>query len=209
MPQPAEDIFVRNGRSGRTNSRSGRGENLSAGSYREQTEPARPRRGGGVRSPVLRVLPPRHRDHPVLATLAIARLVGPAQQGRAAIALVFPVVATIFTFEGFGSALVASQSPTRDDYRTAMTMSLITGLVLAILVAGAAETVGKAVFGVQTANLITLTSPTFVIASTTCVSRAQMMRICHVRRVRGSSQGRRLYRRRSYYTRTLCRLATL
>ena len=110
------------------------------------------------------------------STLAIARLVGPAQQGRAAIALVFPVVATIFTFEGFGSALVASQSPTRDDYRTAMTMSLITGLVLAILVAGGAETIGKAVFGVATANLITLTSPTFVIASTTCVSRAQLMR---------------------------------
>ncbi len=110
------------------------------------------------------------------STLAIARLVDPAAQGRAAVAMVFPIVASIFTFEGFGSALVSSKLPTRADSRTAMTMSLVAGFAFGGLIVLGAVTIGPSVVGRDTAHLIVLSSPSFAITATTCVSRAQMMR---------------------------------
>lgn len=112
----------------------------------------------------------------LLSVVGIARLVSPAQQGQAAVALVFPVIASILTFEGFGSALVQSRRPVLIDYRTAMSMSLICGMASTLIAIGAADTAGSSILGAQVAHLIVLASPTFLIASTTCVSRAQMMR---------------------------------
>jgi O-antigen/teichoic acid export membrane protein len=117
------------------------------------------------------------------SVIAIARLVSPTQQGHAAVGLVFPVIATILTFEGYGSALVAAEHPTADDYRTAMTMSIITGWVFGAAVFVTAETVARGIVGNETADLVAMTSPTFVIASTTCVSRSHMMRDLAFRRM--------------------------
>jgi O-antigen/teichoic acid export membrane protein len=110
------------------------------------------------------------------SVIALARLVVPAEMGHAAVALVFPALAVILTFEGFGAALVQRTSNTRAHLRTAMTLSLLTGLLLAMVVAGGAATIGRTILGAKTATLIEIVSPVFIIASTSCVSRAIMMR---------------------------------
>lgn len=117
------------------------------------------------------------------SVLALARLINPAQQGRAAVALVFPVIAAVFVFEGFGAVLVTGPEPSLADQRTAMTMSVVTGTLLSIATAAGAETVGRSWVGGQTADLIAITAPTFLIASTTCVSRARLARNLGFRRM--------------------------
>jgi PST family polysaccharide transporter len=118
-----------------------------------------------------------------LSIIPIARLVAPAQVGHAAIALVFPALASILTFEGTGTPLVQRKEVTRAHLRTAMTMSLAGGLAMGVLLAVAAATAGRSLFGSETANLVIVTAPCFLISATTCVSRAMMMRRLDFRRM--------------------------
>lgn len=111
-----------------------------------------------------------------LSVIAIARLVSPSQQGHAAVALVFPVLAYVLTFEGFGAALVQRKDASVEHDRTALTLSLLSGAALLGLLVLGAETVGRMAFGSETANLIILAGPTFLTGPVTVVSRARMMR---------------------------------
>lgn len=111
-----------------------------------------------------------------LATIAIARLLTPEEMGRAAVALVFPMIAVILTFEGFGAALVQRPSITPAHLRTSMAMSLSMGVLLTSALAGFALLWGESVFDDETAALLALVSPVFVIAGFSTNSRAQMQR---------------------------------
>src|ERR1700759_4446476 len=72
----------------------------------------------------------------VIATVALARLLAPAEFGRAAVALIFVPLAGILTFEGFASALVQREA-VEDTHRSpALLTSLVGGFVLSALAFG-------------------------------------------------------------------------
>jgi O-antigen/teichoic acid export membrane protein len=106
----------------------------------------------------------------------LARLVSPAEFGHAAVALIFVPLASILTFEGFASALVQRETIEESHRQVATLMSLLGGLILTLLVLGLTPIAWRPVFGAQTAGLIALISPVFLIASLGTVSRAMLWR---------------------------------
>lgn len=110
------------------------------------------------------------------AIVALARLVTPAAFGHGAIALIFVMLATILTFEGFSSALVQREEVTDADRSTAMLMSIVAGVILTAIVFGLSGPVWQPIFGAKTAFLIRLVSPTMFIASLGGVSRSMIWR---------------------------------
>lgn len=112
----------------------------------------------------------------VAALLALARLVPPAEMGRAAIALVLPIAAGILAFEGFGAALVQRESISDEHLRTSTALSLASGLALTAAVALLTLSFGPGIFGRRTAELIVLMSPIFTIASIGTNSRVKLQR---------------------------------
>jgi len=119
----------------------------------------------------------------VTSTVILARLISPAEFGHAAVALLFCLLAVILTFEGFASALV--QRPTVDErhLRVAVLMSLVGGTIVGAFVLITAPLVWRSVFGAETARLIALTAPCFVLASIGTVSRATLWRRLDFRRM--------------------------
>lgn len=109
------------------------------------------------------------------AAVALARMIAPAEFGHAAIALILVPLATILTFEAFGSALVQRRSIGRAHLEAATLASLVAGAVLTVVVGLAAPLVAP-VFGAETADLMRLASPLFAIAGASAVSRALLLR---------------------------------
>lgn len=110
------------------------------------------------------------------AIIIVARLISPSATGHAAVALVFPAIGVILTFEGFGAPLVQRKDASRDHLRTAMTLSVATGAAASAVVALGMLAIGADVFGAKTASLVLLVSPVFVLSSFGTVSRALLMR---------------------------------
>ena len=116
--------------------------------------------------------------------IALARLVSPAEFGRAAVALAFVPLAVILTFEGCASALVQRPKIEPAHVHGAMLLSLVRRR-------GAerrwrscsASTLGDAVFGDRTGELIELVAPVFMLASVGATSRALMWRRLDFRQV--------------------------
>src|SRR5262245_2895247 len=61
-------------------------------------------------------------------TVALARLVSPAEYGTAVVVLILPMLASILTFEGFGAFIVQARTCTRDHVGSAVLMSILSGL---------------------------------------------------------------------------------
>lgn len=112
----------------------------------------------------------------LIAAVVLARLVSPAEFGRAAVALILLPLGVILTFEGFASALVQRPSITRTDQRAAMLMCVVGGLVLSGFVLALVHPVWEPLFGHRTAGLIALMSPALAISSVGGVSRATLWR---------------------------------
>jgi O-antigen/teichoic acid export membrane protein len=119
----------------------------------------------------------------LVAMVVLARLIAPAEFGRAAVALIFLPLATILMFEGFASALVQRESIGREHLRSAMAMSLIGGTALSVLAAGLAPLVWQPLFGARTAQLMGLAAPVFLLAGIGGVSRALLWRGLDFRRM--------------------------
>ena len=109
------------------------------------------------------------------ATVALARLLTPAEFSHAAVALIFIPLATILTFEGFASALVQRAEIDEHHVRAAVSMSLIGGTALSAL-AAALTPLWSLLFGAQTGSMMLLMSPVFLMASIGGVSRALLWR---------------------------------
>lgn len=73
-----------------------------------------------------------------VVTVVLSRILSPGEYGLAAAAIVFPTLAEVLLYEGFGTTLVRRADATRRDAGVAMTLSLITGVVLCALVVGGA-----------------------------------------------------------------------
>lgn len=119
----------------------------------------------------------------LVAMVVLARLISPAEFGRAAVALIFLPLATILTFEGFASALVQRESIDRVHLQAAMGMGLIGGALLTGVAAGLVPLVWEPLFGARTAELMGLASPVFLLAAVGGVSRALLWRALDFRRM--------------------------
>jgi O-antigen/teichoic acid export membrane protein len=109
-------------------------------------------------------------------SIALARLVSPAEVGHAAVAVVFPMIAVILTFEGFGAALVQRKQVEERHFAAAAALSVATGVVLTVAVLALAGNLGVRLFGRETASLIRLVSPVFIVAGIGTVPRARLQR---------------------------------
>jgi O-antigen/teichoic acid export membrane protein len=117
------------------------------------------------------------------AAVALARLISPADFGRAAVAMIFITIGVMLTFEGFASALVQRPEVDDADRQTAMLMSIVGGCVLAVIIYALATPVWRPLFGARTAALIQLVSPSVLIAALGGVSRATVWRRLDFRKV--------------------------
>lgn len=119
----------------------------------------------------------------VAATVALARLVAPAQFGHAAIALLLPVLAVILTFEGFAAALVQRSEISHRHREVAVLLNLVGGAALTGIVLLMVPIVWRPIFGADTAKLIVLASPCFLVAGVGSVARATLWRQLNFRRI--------------------------
>ncbi|HUA75228.1 MAG TPA: oligosaccharide flippase family protein [Solirubrobacteraceae bacterium] len=117
----------------------------------------------------------------VIATVALARMLAPAEFGRAAVALIFVPLAGILTFEGFASALVQRES-VEDTHRSSASLtSLVGGLALSLLLFGLSRVLLGRIFGAETGRLVELMSPIFLLAAIGAVARATLWRALRFR----------------------------
>jgi len=119
----------------------------------------------------------------LVASIALARLISPAEFGRAAIALILVPLAAILTFEGFGSALVQRKRIGRAHIETAMLASVVAGFGMSALTYLLAPVVAAPLFGDATSELVQLASPLFLIAGISAVSRSILWRDLEFRAV--------------------------
>jgi O-antigen/teichoic acid export membrane protein len=117
------------------------------------------------------------------AAVVLARLIAPAEFGRAAVALIFVPLAGILMFEGFASALVQRPSYTEAHRRSAVFTSLVGGAALSAIAFALTGPLWTPLFGAPTGRLIALMSPIFVIAGVGTVSRAMLWRQLDFRRI--------------------------
>lgn len=122
-------------------------------------------------------------------TVVVARLVSPAQYGNAVIALIIPVLASILTYEGFGTPLVLRRSVQKADLEAATAVSMIIGLILSGLVLVAALTVVGPIFGRPLVPLFEMTAPVFLVYSVGVVPRAMLSRRLQWRLMNGADVG--------------------
>ena len=117
------------------------------------------------------------------AAVVLARLVSPAEFGRAAVAVVLVPMSVIFLFEGFGSALVQRKEITRRHLEAATLVSLVTGVLLTGLVLALAPVVSPPVFGPRVGSLMQISCIGSSLAGLATVSRAMLWRQLDFRRI--------------------------
>jgi lipopolysaccharide exporter len=108
--------------------------------------------------------------------VALARLIPPAEFGRAAVALILKALAIALVSESFGTVLVQRRTVTRAHLQSAVLLSIGAGTLLAAATMMLAVPVLSGAFGRQTAELIQLGAPMFVIAAVAVVPHALLQR---------------------------------
>jgi O-antigen/teichoic acid export membrane protein len=119
----------------------------------------------------------------LIAAIALARMITPAEFGHAAIALILVPLAAILTFEGFGSALVQREHVSHAHIETATLASVAAGALLTVIVYLAAPFVAEPIFGARTAELVQVASPLFFITGISAVPRSLLWRRLEFRAV--------------------------
>jgi O-antigen/teichoic acid export membrane protein len=117
------------------------------------------------------------------ATVALARLLTPAEFGIATVALVATTLATATGQQGLTAPLVQRRSIDEAHLRVAVLLSLVLGVLLAALVATVAEPAAEPLFGARIAELLPLTSPFFLLAGLAAVPQAVLERALEFRRL--------------------------
>ncbi|HEY4779772.1 MAG TPA: oligosaccharide flippase family protein [Solirubrobacterales bacterium] len=112
----------------------------------------------------------------LVAAVALARLISPADFGNAAVAMILLPLAVILTYEGFGSALVQRKLITDGHYEAATLTSVASGFALSLVTFLLAPVLAAPIFGDEVARLIQLASPAFALAGIGAVSRAHLLR---------------------------------
>ncbi len=108
--------------------------------------------------------------------VVLARLIPPAAFGIFAVVVIGQELARIVPSEGVGSAIVQRRTIVRAHLEGGVLMSLGIGAVLAAVVLVLAEIVVRPVFGDETARLMLLASPCFLLSSLGTVPTAVLRR---------------------------------
>jgi lipopolysaccharide exporter len=111
----------------------------------------------------------------LLSTAVLARLISPKQFGHAVVAIALIAVSQALVVEGFGTPLVQRREITRAHLESTMVLGLLGGLLLSVLAFGGAPLLTRPL-GAQTASLIRLASPCFLIISLAVVPQALAQR---------------------------------
>ncbi len=111
----------------------------------------------------------------LLSTVALARLISPSGFGHAVVAIAVIAVSQALVVEGFGTPLVQRREITRAHLESTMLLGLLGGALLSAFVFVLAPLLEGAL-GSQTASLIRLASPCFLIISLSVVPQALAQR---------------------------------
>ena len=114
--------------------------------------------------------------------VVLARLVTPAEFGRAAIALILVAVAAALTSGSLGAALVQRKELEEGHVRSALTVSLALGAALSVATYFVAPLLAG-VFDDETARLVRLISPIFLVSACGIVPHAALQRTLAFRRL--------------------------
>jgi O-antigen/teichoic acid export membrane protein len=119
----------------------------------------------------------------VSSTVALSRLVPPAEFGHAAVALGFAAIALGISWLGFGTPLIQMSTITREDIEVATFLSVTTGLALTASTALILSPYLIApVFGGREAYLLRIVSPIFALSGLATVPNALLQRRLAFRR---------------------------
>lgn len=119
----------------------------------------------------------------LVSTVVLARLISPAEFGRAAVAMIASAFALAITSQSFGAPLVQRKSLDREHVQSAFFMSLLLGASLAAVTLALAPALAKPVFGDATAGLVRLSAPLFLLAGLSVVPYALLQRRLDFRRL--------------------------
>jgi len=117
------------------------------------------------------------------SSLVLARLIPPADFGRAVIALLPIWLAVALNTNGIAASLVQLRSIRRAHLEAAASTALVLGGVLTLASALLAPAVAAPLFGARTAHLIHLTSPVWMLAGLSAVGQAMLQRRLDFRRI--------------------------
>jgi PST family polysaccharide transporter len=117
------------------------------------------------------------------STVILARLIPPAEFGRAVVALIVVAFAAVLTPQGFGSALVRMPTVERAHLESAVLLSLVAGGLFELATLLLAPVVAAPIFGDRIAELIQLTAPVWLFAAFGTVPLALLQRKMDFRRL--------------------------
>lgn len=110
-----------------------------------------------------------------LSTVALARLLSPVEYGYASSAIIFPTLAEVLLYEGFGTTLVRRRDATRREAGVAVTLSLLLGLTLFCVVFFGAMAASPVLHGSQQ-SLFQLAAFAFLLSAPNVVPQALQQR---------------------------------
>ena len=110
------------------------------------------------------------------SSVVLARLIPPAEFGRAAIALIVVALAIILGPAGLTAVLVQRRELERAHVEAAAFLSIVTGATLTLLTFAFAATAGVSLFGSEIARLLEIAAPAWLISSLGAVSQAMLQR---------------------------------
>lgn len=117
------------------------------------------------------------------STVALARLLGPAELGRAVIALIVPALASSIVV-GVSSQLLIQRPVLTDAHSEAAAwLGVVLGLAFTVGTFLTAALVARPLFGAQTARLVELVSPAFLILGVAAAPQALLQRRLAFRRL--------------------------
>lgn len=117
------------------------------------------------------------------STIALARLVPPAEFGRAVVALVPVWLALALNTHGLAASLVQVRPLRRVQLEGAACLSLLVGAALTAVTLVAAPAAAAPLFGDRTAHLLRLTAPAWILAALGAVAQALLQRRLDFRRL--------------------------
>jgi O-antigen/teichoic acid export membrane protein len=116
------------------------------------------------------------------SSVVLARLIAPAEFGRAVIALLIANIASVLASHAFATLLIQQNEITDDDVRAAVALNVGIGLVLTVMVFALADPLSAATGGGQT-GLIRAMSPACLLAGLNAVPSAMLQRQLDFRRL--------------------------
>jgi PST family polysaccharide transporter len=115
--------------------------------------------------------------------VVLARLIPPAAFGMFAVVLIVQELALSMPMEGIGSAIVQRRSIRREHLEGGMMLSLLVGAALAGATVAVAELIAAPVYGEETASLLLLATPWFLLGAVFSVPAAVLRRRLAFRRL--------------------------